>query len=123
VFYESPRRIVDLLAELEAVVGPRPALLAREMTKRHEEFLRGPLAQIREALAARQEVKGEITLLVGGRCKAAASDWKTIDAALTTAMEAGQGSLASITKAVAKAHHRHRAEVYARALRLKGKGR
>jgi 16S rRNA (cytidine1402-2'-O)-methyltransferase len=123
VFYESPRRIVDLLAEMAQMFGSRPALLAREMTKRHEEFLRGTLAQIGDALAARPEVKGEITLLVGGAARDAAADWEVVEAALAEALEAGHGSLASITKKIAKAHHRPRAEVYARALRLKGKGR
>jgi 16S rRNA (cytidine1402-2'-O)-methyltransferase len=121
VFYESPRRIVDLLGEMEAVFGPRQALLAREMTKRHEEFLRGTLADIRTILAARSEVKGEITLLVGGANKDTAADWEAVEAALTAAFETDQGSLASITKAIAKAHHRPRTEVYARALKLKEK--
>lgn len=119
VFYESPRRVVALLAELEEVLGPRPAMLAREMTKRHEEFLRGSLDQIREQLEPRPEVKGEITLLVGGGDKDAAADWETVEAALAEAMAAGRGSLSSITKKIAKGYHRPRTEVYARALKLK----
>jgi 16S rRNA (cytidine1402-2'-O)-methyltransferase len=121
VIYESPRRILDLLAEMEAVLGPRRAVLAREMTKRHEEFLRGSLAEIRAALESRAEIKGEITLLVAGAPKDAAADWAVVEAALAEALAAGRGSLSSITKAIAKAHHRPRAEVYARALRLKEK--
>jgi 16S rRNA (cytidine1402-2'-O)-methyltransferase len=119
VLYESPRRINALLAELETVLGPRPAMLAREMTKRHEEFLRGSLGQIRVQLEARPEVKGEITLLVGGGAKDAAGNWDDIEAALAEAIAAGQGSLSTITKAIAKAHHRPRGEVYALALKLK----
>ncbi|MEJ2641272.1 MAG: rRNA (cytidine-2'-O-)-methyltransferase, partial [Desulfosarcinaceae bacterium] len=119
VFYESPRRIIDLLTEMEALLGPRPAVLAREMTKRHEEFLRGSLAEIRAALGKRAEIKGEITLLVGAGSAAAAADWSVVEAALAEALEEGRGSLASIAKAVAKAHNRPRAEVYARALELK----
>jgi 16S rRNA (cytidine1402-2'-O)-methyltransferase len=121
VIYESPRRIIDLLAELEALLGPRRAVLAREMTKRHEEFLRGSLAEIRAALEGRAEIKGEITLLVAGAPKDAAADWAVVEAALAEALAAGRDSLASLTKAIAKAHHRPRAEVYARALRLKEK--
>ncbi len=45
--------------------APRPVVVARELTKMHEEFLRGTAAEIRAALAARDAVKGEITLLVG----------------------------------------------------------
>jgi 16S rRNA (cytidine1402-2'-O)-methyltransferase len=121
VFYESPRRIVGLLGELEAVFGSRRAFLAREMTKRHEEFIRGSLAQIHSVLSARPEVKGEITLLVAGARKDAAADWEVVEAALAAALETDQASLTRITKAIAKAHHRPRAEVYARALKLKEK--
>jgi 16S rRNA (cytidine1402-2'-O)-methyltransferase len=119
VLYESPRRIIDLLAEMEAVLGPRPAVLAREMTKRHEEFLRGSLAEIRAALERRADIKGEITLLVDGGGQGEASDWSVVEAALAEALDAGQDSLSNITKAVAKAFRRPRAEVYARALELK----
>jgi 16S rRNA (cytidine1402-2'-O)-methyltransferase len=119
VLYESPRRIIDLLVEMEAALGPRPAVLGREMTKRHEEFLRGSLADIRTALEKRAEIKGEITLLVGGGTQAAAANWADVEAALVEALAAGQDSLANITKAIAKSHHRPRAEVYARALELK----
>ena len=122
VFYESPRRIIGLLKELETVLGPRPAMLAREMTKRHEEFLRGNLDQIQTQLETRPEVKGEITLLVGGGAKDAASDWDEIETALTEAIAEGQGSLSTITKAIAKAHHRPRGDVYALALKLREKG-
>ncbi|MDJ0781612.1 MAG: 16S rRNA (cytidine(1402)-2'-O)-methyltransferase [Desulfosarcinaceae bacterium] len=121
VFYESPRRIVDLLEEMAACFGSRTAMLAREMTKRHEEFLRGELAEIRAELAARPEVKGEITLLVSGGSKSPASDWAEVEAALRDALAAGRGSLSQITKTIAGTHHRPRAEVYARALRLKRK--
>jgi 16S rRNA (cytidine1402-2'-O)-methyltransferase len=66
VLYESPHRVAETLTDLLAVLGPdRPACLARELTKTHEEIVRAPLA----ALAARyaeQRPLGEITLLVGG---------------------------------------------------------
>jgi 16S rRNA (cytidine1402-2'-O)-methyltransferase len=65
IFFETPHRILEALADIEAVMGSRPVVLARELTKIHEEFLRGAAAQIRETLAARPAVKGEITLLIG----------------------------------------------------------
>jgi 16S rRNA (cytidine1402-2'-O)-methyltransferase len=65
IFYETPHRILDALDDIAAVMGPRPVVLARELTKLHEEFLRGTAAQIRETLAARPSVKGEFTLLIG----------------------------------------------------------
>jgi 16S rRNA (cytidine1402-2'-O)-methyltransferase len=65
VFYEAPHRILETLADLEAVWGPElRVVVARELTKIHEEFLRGTVAEARQDLAARDRVRGEITLLV-----------------------------------------------------------
>jgi 16S rRNA (cytidine1402-2'-O)-methyltransferase len=64
VFYEAPHRILDALADLAAVYGDRPVVVARELTKLHEEFLRGTVVEVRQALASRDSVRGEITLLV-----------------------------------------------------------
>lgn len=64
VFYEAPHRLADTLADAAEVLGARPAVVARELTKVHEEFARGTLAE----LAARYREKpprGEITLLIG----------------------------------------------------------
>jgi 16S rRNA (cytidine1402-2'-O)-methyltransferase len=65
VFYEAPHRILETLADLEAVFGPALRIvLARELTKIHEEFLRGMVAEVRRELAGRDRMRGEITLLV-----------------------------------------------------------
>lgn len=65
IFYEAPHRIADTLADLESVFGPGLGIvLARELTKTHEEFLRGPVAQIRAELETRDRIRGEITLLI-----------------------------------------------------------
>jgi len=65
IFYEAPHRILEALADVEAIYGSRPVVVARELTKLHEEFLRGPAAEVRATLASRPAVKGEITLLIG----------------------------------------------------------
>jgi 16S rRNA (cytidine1402-2'-O)-methyltransferase len=65
IFYETPHRILDALDDVTAVLGTRPVAVARELTKIHEEFLRGTAAEIHATLAARPSVKGEITLLIG----------------------------------------------------------
>jgi len=70
IFYESPRRILDTLHDVAQVLGARPVVVAREMTKVHEEFLRGPAAVVRAELSRRPAIQGEITLLIG---RAAAS--------------------------------------------------
>ena len=50
IFYEAPHRILDALEAIETVLGPRPVVVARELTKIHEEFLRGTAAEIRAEL-------------------------------------------------------------------------
>jgi 16S rRNA (cytidine1402-2'-O)-methyltransferase len=66
VFYEAPHRIVETLADVVEVLGDaRHVVVAREVTKLHEEFLRGRAGEVLETLKAREAVKGEITLLIG----------------------------------------------------------
>ncbi len=66
VAYESPHRIMETLTALEEVYGERRIVLARELTKIHEEFLRGTAAEIRRQLQSRSSIKGEITLVIAG---------------------------------------------------------
>jgi 16S rRNA (cytidine1402-2'-O)-methyltransferase len=64
IFYEAPHRILDTLADISAIFGPtQHAVVARELTKLHEEFLRGAVSEVRSTLAARASVRGEIVLL------------------------------------------------------------
>ena len=65
VFFESPHRILDTLADLRDILGDRQTCLGREMTKIHEEYLSGPLSAVSETLTGRA-VRGEFTLLVAG---------------------------------------------------------
>jgi 16S rRNA (cytidine1402-2'-O)-methyltransferase len=66
VFYEAPHRIVDALTDVVEVLGEaRHVVVAREVTKLHEEFLRGRASEVLENLKSRGAVKGEITLLIG----------------------------------------------------------
>ena len=64
IFYEAPHRIAETLADALAILGDRPACVAREVTKLHEEFRRGKLFELVQSLEERP-VKGEITLLIG----------------------------------------------------------
>jgi Predicted methyltransferases len=112
VFYETPHRILEALGDIDAVLGPRPVVLTREMTKLHEEFLRGPALEIQTQLAGRPSVKGEITLVIG---KAEAPIY---DAALTLP-EAVKGHIGmglsrmDAIKAVARERGLSKREVYA----------
>ncbi|MGH9862593.1 MAG: 16S rRNA (cytidine(1402)-2'-O)-methyltransferase [Candidatus Acidiferrales bacterium] len=70
VFYEAPHRLADSLADMAAILGNRPAVLAREVTKLHEEFLRGHLEELTDAVKKRAP-RGEFTVLVGPTDQAA----------------------------------------------------
>ena len=65
IFFEAPHRIVETLRDLEEILPRHPVVLARELTKIHEEFLRGTAAQLREILESRGHIKGEFTCLIG----------------------------------------------------------
>jgi 16S rRNA (cytidine1402-2'-O)-methyltransferase len=64
VFYEAPHRIIETLEDIASILGDRLVVIAREVTKMHEEFLRGTCREVLEELQRRDKVKGEITLIV-----------------------------------------------------------
>jgi len=66
IFYESPRRVKNLISVMIRIFGDRQSCLAREITKLHEEYLRGPLSEILNILDQRETVKGECVLFVQG---------------------------------------------------------
>ena len=68
IFYEAPHRIVEMLNDLGAIFGPkRHIVLTRELTKVHEEFLRGSVEDVARQLDQRPSIKGEMTLIVAGK--------------------------------------------------------
>jgi 16S rRNA (cytidine1402-2'-O)-methyltransferase len=117
VFYEAPHRILEALDDIEAVLGARPVVVAREMTKLHQEFLRGTAASLRESLGKRPALKGEITLLVG-RAAAPSSDQTPLREAVEAAVRTGLGRMGAV-KAVARRRGLSKREVY-RALEKPG---
>lgn len=64
VFYEAPHRILQALEDVESVLPGRNVVIARELTKLHEEFLRGSPAELRQELLHRGAIQGEFTLLI-----------------------------------------------------------
>lgn len=69
VFYEAPHRILETLSDIAEILGDRPVAVARELTKIHEEFLRGTAATVLAELATRPAVKGEFTVIVGAETR------------------------------------------------------
>jgi len=66
VFYESPKRVVKTLEAMAEVLGDRAVSLSREITKMHEETLRGTISEVTAELKSRKEIKGEVTLVIEG---------------------------------------------------------
>jgi len=117
VFYESPQRLSDSLADMETVLGAREAAVCRELTKLHEEVRRDSLAGLAQSYAHAPTPKGEVVVVVAG---AAAEQEKTeamdIDRALLDAFKTM--SVRDAAAAVAEALNQPRRTVYARALAL-----
>ncbi|MGI8828421.1 MAG: 16S rRNA (cytidine(1402)-2'-O)-methyltransferase, partial [Candidatus Limnocylindria bacterium] len=66
IVFEAPRRLTDALRDALSTLGDRPACLARNLTKPHERYQRGPLSLLVAELEGEDEVRGECTLLIGG---------------------------------------------------------
>ena len=118
ILYESPQRVTGLIESMLPEFGARPAVLARELTKRYEEFFRGTLGDILAALRQRGDIKGECTLLVAGRTEAATS-WEDARADIRRGLAMGTGSLSELAREVARAHGLPRQAVYEEALGLR----
>ena len=110
VFYEAPHRIVNTLQDVLDVLGDRPAVVARELTKVHEEFLRGPVSELLTGLSARDSVKGEITLLIGRGASPGVPEG-TIPQRVEALISQGSERMAAI-KQVAKERGLSKREVY-----------
>lgn len=120
VFFESPRRVAETLADLAAVLGDRPCALARELTKYFETVRRGTLSELATTLAEEPPPKGEIVLLVGGPTETEEASAEDLDAQLGKALETL--SVKDAAAVVAAATGQPRRKVYARALELTTRG-
>ncbi len=119
IAFESPHRIVDALADVTAALGERPIAMARELTKLHEEVLRGTANDVREILAARDSVKGEIVLVIApSQDEAVLIDDDEVESAITAALTDNAASKAATI--VAKKFDLKKEDIYARILKRKG---
>jgi 16S rRNA (cytidine1402-2'-O)-methyltransferase len=115
IFYEAPHRLVETLEAIEQALGPRPVVVARELTKIHEEFLRGTAAELRAVLEQRDAIKGEITILVG-KAAAPPPDETPLEDAVEALVREGTPRMEAI-KQVARRRGLSKREVYAQLLR------
>jgi 16S rRNA (cytidine1402-2'-O)-methyltransferase len=114
VFYESAQRLTDCLVDMADVLGPRPATVARELTKLHEEIRRGTLTELADAFPS--PPKGEITIVVGAPAKPD-PDYAQADRLLDSAL--GFMPVRAAADLVADALKMPRRETYERALARK----
>jgi 16S rRNA (cytidine1402-2'-O)-methyltransferase len=113
VFYETPHRILEALADVAATFGEtQDVVVARELTKLHEEFLRGPVAEVLATLSARAQVRGEMVLLLALNEESVATQAGTIREAVETLMRAESLSEKDALKRVAKERGIGKSEVY-----------
>ena len=118
IFFESPHRIVETLHDLAAALPGRAVAVTRELTKLHEEVLRGGAAEIAETLGSRAAVKGEITLIVGPPTEEEAVSEDVLGAAIATALKTMPASKAA--SELARRFNLNRSDIYQRILDLKG---
>ena len=113
IFYETPHRILDALADIAAVFGTAQRIvLARELTKLHEEFLRGTVGEVLATLQARPSVRGEMVLLLDGTPSAAATEHHSLAAEVKSLMNAESLSEKDALKRVAKSRGLGKSEAY-----------
>ena len=121
IFYEAPSRLAESLADLATELGPRPAAVARELTKVFEETRRGDLAGLAAEYAAAAPPKGEIVIVVGPPSAAPILEADALDREILTALQAL--SVKDAAAAVAARTGLPRREVYGRTLQLAGERR
>ncbi|HEX8662953.1 MAG TPA: 16S rRNA (cytidine(1402)-2'-O)-methyltransferase [Beijerinckiaceae bacterium] len=120
ILYEAPHRLPEMLADAADVLGARPAVMARELTKLYETVRRGTLRELADAFAEKGPPKGEIVVLVGEGEAAAAQADAGLDGRLRAAL--ARHSIKDAAAIVAADTGLARRDVYARALALAKEG-
>jgi 16S rRNA (cytidine1402-2'-O)-methyltransferase len=114
IFYEAPHRILDTLADIEAIFGPaQHIVLARELTKLHEEFLRGPVSDAHKQLSSRAAIRGEFVLLFSpGVPQARQAQTRSIAAEVAALMQSEGISEKDALKRIARERGIGKSEAY-----------
>jgi 16S rRNA (cytidine1402-2'-O)-methyltransferase len=120
IFYESAKRIIATLADALEIFGDRDAVLAREMTKTHEEFIRGRLSDLKAELKGRASIKGEITLLIAPGTAEKEGDPTAVRELILAGLTSGSKSTSALAKEISKISKMPRQAVYDMILEIKG---
>jgi 16S rRNA (cytidine1402-2'-O)-methyltransferase len=116
IFYESPKRIQTLINEIIDTMGDRFGVLAREMTKLHEEFIRDQLSEILAILKKRSAIKGECTLLVSGLDANRAVEWESVKNEIKDQLQSSTEPVSKLVKRISQKYGLPKNRVYQEAL-------
>lgn len=119
IFYESPKRILTVLDEMIQIMGDRHAVLAREMTKSYEEFIRGNLSQLIVKLESKNAIKGEITLLVKGAKEKEPFRFEDIADQIESALQNDEMSISALARKFSTSYGISKNRLYEKILELK----
>ncbi|MBL0731310.1 MAG: 16S rRNA (cytidine(1402)-2'-O)-methyltransferase [Desulfosarcina sp.] len=121
IFYESNKRVERFLGEIIETLGDRDGVLAREMTKIHEEFIRGPLSEILSTIQKRTVVKGECTLIVSGCVEKQTITPDIVRGEIRKRLEVSDDSISKLSKDIAVKFGVSKKSIYDDAVKMKKK--
>jgi 16S rRNA (cytidine1402-2'-O)-methyltransferase len=118
IFYESPKRICALIQQAIPILGDRQACLAREITKLHEEYIRGSLGDLLSSLELRTQVKGECVLFVQGAGPSSQMTMEQLEELILSKKNENK-STADLAREISRAVHLPKKQVYDTILKLR----
>ncbi|WP_457552411.1 16S rRNA (cytidine(1402)-2'-O)-methyltransferase [Desulfobacula sp.] len=119
IFYESPRRVKTLIDIMQNTLGDRKACLAREITKLHEEYIRGNLSDILESLNEKEVIKGECSLFVHGQMEETTIDKEQLEKMLCEKLAATDIGTSDLARQISKEFKVSKKYVYNIILKLR----
>jgi 16S rRNA (cytidine1402-2'-O)-methyltransferase len=117
IFYDAPHRLKESLVDMQEILGDREIVIGREVSKVHEEFLRGMIREVTVQLADR-EVKGEITIIVRGSTDDSRVSEEELRAAISQLVGGGMG-VKAISEFLGERYHISKRKIYQMALQIK----
>jgi 16S rRNA (cytidine1402-2'-O)-methyltransferase len=118
IFYESPRRIKTLIDHMCKILGNRKACLAREITKLHEEYIRGTLSEILKKLEDKESIKGECSLFIQGQSEKKTIDQENLENIILDRLSTNDLGTSGLAKQISKEFNLPKKKVYDTILKL-----
>ena len=118
IFYESPKRIKTLINNMLNILGDRKAFLAREITKMHEEHIRGNLSEILQNLDKKNSIKGECSLFVQGQLKQKTIDKRQLEKIILKRLSSSGLGTSGLAKQISNEFNLSKKQVYETILKL-----